>query len=160
MNVDNSGANLILDPQSQIVIDAIRDRITLLESEGARLGKLKTNLDDAVRKTEADLAYKNTLLENASSDLDAAMTKLNDVIATEVEASNSVNDMNLRLKTSQKDMDEQADALSVREKIISANEASLAIQASDLAVIQAQVNIDTTVINTKKDAIQALITSL
>lgn len=160
MNIDNSGSSIVIDPKSQAAIDAVRDRITLLESENARLTRLKTVLDDSVRKAEADLAYKTDLLTDINTKIEVATTKLNETIVIEVEASNSVNELKERIATIQKDINEKEVAFTAKEKELNERESYMDDRAKAITNAENQLNAEWEAVNAKKVAIQELLTKL
>ena len=160
MKIDNSSTSIVLDPKSQAAIDAVRDRITLLESENARLTKLKSNLDADVRKTEADLSYKADLLMDIETKMENASSKLDAIIAIEVDSTNTYNEMNEKIVVMQRDMDEQAASLTERERKINAREFAVDARTEILLDGEAELEIANALMQVKIDAIEALLTKL
>lgn len=160
MDVNNSGATIILDPQSQATVDAIRDRITLMESELSRLGKLKSNIDDAVRKADADLAYKNDLLNEATASLKEDIDNLDSTRNDKGLAEIALKELNDALVIGQKDIDEKSAALTKRELDITNKEKELLVRENDLNKKQVGIDTDTASINEKKTEIQDLLSKL
>jgi len=160
MNIDNSSTTVVIDAKSQAAIDAVRDRITLLDSENARLTKLKSVLDDSVRKIEADLAYKTTLLKEIDGKIEVSTVTLNDAIASEVEVRNAVEELQKTEEQIKRDLDEQATAIIEREKVVRAQEADMKVRMDIFLDREVQLDADTIEMGIKKNAISTLLKQL
>lgn len=160
MNVNNSGSSLVIDPKSQAAIDIVRDRITLLESENTRLTKLKAVLDDSVRKAEAELAYKTELLEEIDKKTIVAVALLEGTITSEAEVQARVDTLKATEEQIKRDLDEQADAIIDREKVVREQELDLATQQAEIARRSEALVLEENELDNKKEALAALLTKL
>jgi hypothetical protein len=160
MNIDNSGPSVVLDPKSQAAIDAVRDRITLLDSENARLTKLKVTLEDSVRKVEADLAYKTAQLDEVTIACADAVTSLNATLELEAKTRATLQDLQSTEEQIKRDLDEQAAAISDREKSILAQASHNNEQTGILAEREAKLDTEIALVAAKKVAIEELLTKL
>ncbi len=160
MNVNNSGSSLVIDPKSQAAIDAVRDRITLLDSENARLTKLKAVLEDSVRKVEADLDYKNNLLIEIDAKVTAATALLEGAITSESEVRSRVETLKATEEQIKRDLDEQADALIAREKTLDEEARTHAATAEALEALRVKLTTEEAILNTKKENLQDVLAKL
>jgi chromosome segregation ATPase len=160
MNIDNSGTTLVIDPKSQAAIDAVRDRITLLESENTRLTKLKANLDADVRKMEADLAYKTDLVTEIENKLEAAISQLDKVTADADEAARVYNEMIAATDSTQKVIQDHSEKLAAREKDLNEREFALDARREVLSEGEKDLEVQILAVQSKKEALTEVLTKL
>jgi chromosome segregation ATPase len=86
MTIDNAGAILTLDPKSKEAIELLQNRVTLLESEIARLTRLKAGIEADVRKAEAECAYQNEKLGVLTAKVEEAKEKHAKIVQDKDEA--------------------------------------------------------------------------
>jgi chromosome segregation ATPase len=160
MNIDNSGSSIVIDPKSQAAIDAVRDRINLLESENARLTKLQATLTDAVRKAEAELAYKTEQLDEVTNTHAAAVISLNTTLEFEAKTRETVKELQSTEEQIKRDLDEQATAITERERLVTDREIDMRKREVSLARRGEILALDEMDVDAKKAAIQELLTKL
>lgn len=160
MNINNSSDTVVIDPKSQAAIDAVRDRITLIESENVRLTKLKNTLEAEVRTTDNALEYKKELLAGTEGALTITQTELEAALIELDSVRNLVEEYNSEYQTKVKDLDEQATALTLREKKIQEMDAHLGDTQIKIMVASNALGEEKIEVERKKAAIAELLTKL
>jgi len=135
MNIDNSGATVVLDSKSKEAIESVANRITVMESEVSRLTKLRASLEGDVRKLEGEIAYKNEMLntyEDAVVSTRDSLKKLEEQVRDHEES----------VAQQTKDLKDRADIVVRRENEVTKREQDVSNLAVTIANEKRQCEID------------------
>jgi chromosome segregation ATPase len=160
MNIDNSGATVVLDSKSKEAIESVANRITVMESEVARLTKLRASLEGDVRKLEGEIAYKNEMLNTYEDAAEATRNKLTDL---EEDVRAHVNTMHANesdLKARENALAQRENEVTKREQDVSNLAVTIANEKRQCELDRAEMDEEIEVLELKKRIIQDALTKL
>ena len=132
MSIDNSGATLIFDDKTTTAIEAGKNRLTLLQAEELRLGKLNHALEAQLIKLTNEIASK----EKTNANLVEDCTTLQGLIS---EKKQECLDLTKAIENIDKKLQADTDALADREASLKTNEADYV--RNNKAVTKREVNV-------------------
>jgi chromosome segregation ATPase len=160
MNIDNSGATVVLDSKSKEAIESVANRITVMESEVSRLTKLRSSLEGDVRKLEGEIAYKNEMLNTYEDAVEATRKKLTDL---EEDVRAHVNTMHANesdLKARENVLAQRENEVTKREQDVSNLAVTIANEKRQCELDRAEVDEEIEVLELKKRIIKDTLTKL
>lgn len=160
MSVDNSGPTFVFGEKTKEAIEEGKNRVTLLQVEEQRLGKLKRTLESDIVKLEADIEYKKSLQKTAIETLDKLDVTHKTMWDSVEQANKQLDEINLEIEGRIRAIEEREMNCSEREKDILAREESLDERFYVLNKQENAIKSDQLVIDEKKSKLEQLIKEL